>query len=82
MLAASEGCVIRLQIYLTTLEMTKSWSAKEATRIAPTPSAASAISNFVGGALASLVTQSVVVPIDVVSQRLMIAGKRDPCIAS
>ena len=54
--------------------MTKTWAAEPASRLAPTASAASAMSNFAGGAFASLLTQSVVVPIDVVSQRLMVAG--------
>lgn len=62
------------QIYLTTLEMTKTWASEPASKLAPTASAASAMSNFAGGAFASLLTQSVVVPIDVVSQRLMVAG--------
>lgn len=64
-----------MQIYLTTLEATKAWAAEPAASIAPTPSAAAALANFVGGATASLITQSVVVPVDVVSQRLMVAGK-------
>lgn len=64
-----------MQLYLTTLEMTKTWAAEPASRLAPTPSAASAMANFAGGAIASMVTQSVVVPLDVVSQRLMVAGE-------
>ena len=44
----------------------RKWTPNEAT--------SAAAANFVAGATASLVTQSVVVPIDVISQRLMVAG--------
>ena len=64
-----------MQVYLTTLEMTKAKVADQAELYSPSAPVASAITNFAGGAIASLVTQSVVVPIDVVSQRLMVAGK-------
>ena len=46
------------------------------------PSLSAAVQNFAGGAVASLVTQSVIVPIDVVSQRLMVAGMLDPTICN
>lgn len=63
-----------MQVYLSTLEATKSWSLEAAARVAPSEAATAGLSNFFAGAVASLVTQSVIVPIDVVSQRLMVAG--------
>ena len=64
-----------MQVYLTTLEATKSWSLDTAARIAPSEAGQAGLSNLFAGAVASLVTQSVIVPIDVVSQRLMVAGE-------
>ena len=43
-------------------------------RWAPNEAARAGLANSFAGAVASMVTQSVVVPIDVVSQRLMVAG--------
>ena len=64
------------QMYLTTLESTKAWSLGTAAmaRWAPNEAARAGLANSFAGAVASMVTQTVVVPIDVVSQRLMIAG--------
>ena len=66
----------RMQVYLTTLESTKSWSLKTAAmaRWAPNEAARAGMASSLAGAVASMVTQSVIVPIDVVSQRLMVAG--------
>lgn len=69
--------VVFLQVYLTTLEATKSWSLDTAARLAPSEAGQAGLSNLFAGATASLVTQSVIVPIDVISQRLMVAGE-DP----
>ena len=57
---------LRLQVYLTTLEVVKAscTAACERARLSPTETAA--LCNGVGGAVASLATQSVIVPIDVV----------------
>ena len=62
------------QVYLTTLEAVKSWSLSYAMHVAPTEAVAAGLSNFCAGCTASLVTQSVIVPVDVVSQKLMVAG--------
>ena len=62
-------------MYLTTLEATKSMSLETAARLAPSEAGQVGLSNLFAGAFASLVTQSVIVPIDVVSQRLMVAGE-------
>ena len=35
--------------------------------------------NFAAGGTASLITQSVIVPVDVVSQRIMVSGKTHCC---
>lgn len=43
--------------------------------MAPSEAAQAGLSNLFAGAVASLVTQSVIVPIDVVSQRLMVEGE-------
>ena len=64
------------QVYLSTLESTRSATLAFASRVAPNEAAAAGLSNACAGALASLVTQSVIVPIDVVSQKLMVAGGR------
>jgi hypothetical protein len=63
-------------VYLTTLEATKAWSLETAAmaRWAPNEAARAGLANSFAGAFASMVTQSVIVPIDVVSQRLMVAG--------
>ncbi|EIE21419.1 putative mitochondrial carrier protein [Coccomyxa subellipsoidea C-169] len=69
------GVIPARGVYLTTLEATKSWSLDTAARIAPSEAGQAGLSNLFAGAVASLVTQSVIVPIDVVSQRLMVAGE-------
>ena len=67
-------CALRRQVYLTTLESTRSATLAFAQRVAPNEATAAGLSNFCAGAFASLVTQSVIVPVDVVSQKLMVAG--------
>ena len=62
-----------LQIYLTTLEAARSGSSNMASQLCSTEAQAAGLANFVAGATASCVTQTIVVPIDVVSQRQMIA---------
>lgn len=63
-------------VYLTTLEAVKAGvtSSCEARDIGPAETAA--IASSVGGGVASLTTQAIIVPVDVVTQRLMIAGSR------
>lgn len=65
-------------MYLTTLESVKAWSLDTAAmaRWAPNEAARAGLANSFAGAVASMVTQSVIVPIDVVSQRLMVAGEQ------
>ncbi|BDA44644.1 Solute carrier family 25 member 44 [Coccomyxa sp. Obi] len=68
------GVIPARGVYLTTLEATKSLSLDTAVRLAPSEAGQAGLSNLFAGAVASLVTQSVIVPIDVVSQRLMVEG--------
>eukprot|EP00240_Pyramimonas_obovata_P014578 CAMPEP_0118927730 /NCGR_PEP_ID=MMETSP1169-20130426/5145_1 /TAXON_ID=36882 /ORGANISM="Pyramimonas obovata, Strain CCMP722" /LENGTH=190 /DNA_ID=CAMNT_0006869559 /DNA_START=190 /DNA_END=758 /DNA_ORIENTATION=- len=65
-------------IYLGSLEVAKLQVHKHSAGLHLTPTTQASLDNFMGGALASLASQSVVVPIDVVSQRLMVqdAGAR------
>ncbi|KAF6265949.1 putative mitochondrial carrier protein [Scenedesmus sp. NREL 46B-D3] len=69
-------------IYMTSLEMAKSAVQKVGDKLDIAPSALAGVSSFVGGAAGSLSTQAVVVPIDVVSQRLMVAGAELPGAAA
>ena len=66
-----------VQVYLTTLEAMKSVAAPFAERISSNETQAAGTANFFAGAVASLVTQSIIVPVDVVSQRLMV-NDRNP----
>lgn len=66
------GAIPARIMYLTTLEAMKSVAAPFAQRVAANETQAAGTANFVAGAVASLVTQSILVPIDVVSQRLMV----------
>ena len=61
-----------LQLYLGTLEATKAEVAERTSGLGLSPVTSGSVTNFVGGAAASLASQLVVVPVDVVSQRLMI----------
>eukprot|EP00887_Chlorella_sp_A99_P006629 scaffold3.g6629.t1 len=72
------GMIPARMIYLYSLEYTRGVAAHalEAARVPET--AAAGASSFLGGAMASLASQLVVVPIDVVSQRLMIRGGGAP----
>ncbi|KAK9836519.1 hypothetical protein WJX74_002116 [Apatococcus lobatus] len=67
------GAIPARGIYLTTLEAARSGSSTMASRFTSTEAQAAGVANFVAGATASCVTQTIVVPIDVVSQRQMIA---------
>lgn len=62
------------QIYLSTLEVSKSFSGSLLARFDLPDTAALGAASFVGGAMASLSSQLIVVPIDVVAQRLMLLG--------
>lgn len=69
------GTIPGRTIYMNTLEWSKSTTLKLGERYTDIPPAALAgIASGVGGAAGSLSTQAVVVPIDVVSQRLMVQG--------
>ncbi|CAH9088796.1 unnamed protein product [Cuscuta epithymum] len=61
-------------IYLTALEMTKVAALKMTEPFKFSEPLQAAIANGAGGLIASLCSQSVFVPIDVVSQRLMVQG--------
>ena len=61
-----------MQVYLTTLEAMKSASAGFAQSVSSNEAQAAGTANFIAGATASLLTQSIIVPVDVISQRLMI----------
>ncbi|KAK9794641.1 hypothetical protein WJX73_006445 [Symbiochloris irregularis] len=61
-------------LYLSTLEATKAMAYRHAEASTPNPTAAAAAANFAAGGTASLVTQCIIVPVDVISQRLMILG--------
>ena len=63
-------------MYLTTLEAMKSVAAPFAERISANETQAAGTANFIAGASASLVTQSIIVPVDVISQRLMINDRQ------
>lgn len=54
----------------------KSVSAPFAERISSNETQAAGTANFIAGAVASLVTQSILVPVDVVSQRLMVNDRK------
>ncbi|GLC34560.1 hypothetical protein PLESTB_001248200 [Pleodorina starrii] len=68
------GTIPARAVYLTTLEWTKSEVAKGVADLGLTGPAAAGLANFAGGAVASLATQSVTVPIDVISQKQMVHG--------
>ncbi|KAL0052901.1 hypothetical protein WJX82_009508 [Trebouxia sp. C0006] len=66
------GAIPSRIVYLTTLEAMKSVATPFADRISANETQAAGAANFIAGAVASLVTQSIIVPVDVVSQRLMV----------
>lgn len=66
------------QVYLSTLEVSKSVTNSLLHRYDMGDTAAVGAASFVGGAMASLSSQLIVVPIDVVAQRLMIMGGGPP----
>ncbi|KXZ44329.1 hypothetical protein GPECTOR_69g422 [Gonium pectorale] len=68
------GTIPARTVYLTTLEWTKSETAKGVAELGLTGPAAAGVANFAGGAVASLTTQAVTVPIDVISQKQMVHG--------
>ena len=72
----AHSVIAAVQIYLTTLESVKTYSMGTTSQVTGSEAGAAAAANFVAGGTASLVTQSVIVPVDVVSQRLMVAGER------
>lgn len=69
------GTIPSRTLYMTTLELAKSSAARLGSHLDASPAALAAVSSFVGGAAASLSTQVVIVPVDVVSQRLMVQGQ-------
>lgn len=68
------GTIPARSIYMTTLEVTKSVINKLGHKLELSPTTLAGVSNFGAGACASLATQAVIVPLDVVSQRLMVQG--------
>ncbi|KAG2501014.1 hypothetical protein HYH03_000834 [Edaphochlamys debaryana] len=68
------GTIPARAVYLTTLEWTKSEVGKAVSTVGLAGPAAAGVANFFGGALASLATQSVTVPIDVISQKQIVHG--------
>jgi hypothetical protein len=64
----------RTQLYLSTLEASKDLTARLLAPLHLSDTAAVGAASFVGGALGSLSSQLIVVPIDVVAQRLMLLG--------
>ncbi|KAL6507380.1 hypothetical protein OROGR_023575 [Orobanche gracilis] len=68
------GAVPTRVIFLTTLETTKVAAYKMIEPFKLSEPTQAAIANGVAGMMASLCTQSVFVPVDVVSQRLMVQG--------
>ena len=68
------GTIPSRSIYLSTLEMTKSAVQKLGQQAELSPTTLAATSSFLAGAAASLSTQIVIVPVDVISQRLMVQG--------
>ncbi|KAF8071086.1 CPK12 [Scenedesmus sp. PABB004] len=68
------GTIPGRTIYMSSLEMAKAATHRLGEQLDIAPSALAGVSSFVGGAAGSLSTQAVVVPIDVVSQRLMVQG--------
>ncbi|KAI3436196.1 hypothetical protein D9Q98_002251 [Chlorella vulgaris] len=61
-------------IYLSSLEISKSVTAKVLAPLNLSDTAAVGAASFIGGAMGSLSSQIIVVPIDVVAQRLMLLG--------
>ncbi|KAJ7533878.1 hypothetical protein O6H91_13G069000 [Diphasiastrum complanatum] len=68
------GAVPSRVVFLTTLETTKAVSLHFTNQMNVPDATAAAISNGVAGLLSSIASQIVFVPIDVVSQRLMVQG--------
>ena len=66
-----------MQMYLSTLEAVKSYTYGQAEAVTPNQTTAAAAANFAAGGTASLITQSIIVPVDVISQRLMVLGRLD-----
>ena len=66
------------QIYLSAMEVSKAGTGSLLERWQLSDTAAVGAASFVGGAMASLSSQLVVVPIDVVAQRLMLLGGSGP----
>ncbi|KAF5830214.1 mitochondrial carrier domain-containing protein [Dunaliella salina] len=68
------GTIPARTIYLTSLEITKSAMQRMGKQLQLSDTTTAGVSNFAAGACASLSTQLVTVPIDVVSQRQMVHG--------
>ncbi|KAJ9530528.1 hypothetical protein QJQ45_012536 [Haematococcus lacustris] len=68
------GTIPSRSVYLSTLEMVKSSVAKVGQQLELSDTTIAGVSNFAGGACASMSTQLVSVPMDVISQRQMMQG--------
>ena len=66
----SDHCILAPQIYLTTLERVKDVVQRQCGRRGWGAAETAALASSVGGGVASLATQSVIVPVDVVRPRL------------
>lgn len=63
-------------IYMSTLESSKQRVSQFASNYSLSPVTTAALASAIGGLTASLATQSVTVPMDVISSRMMIQGSR------
>ncbi|KAG0576786.1 hypothetical protein KC19_5G107600 [Ceratodon purpureus] len=68
------GAIPSRIVFMTTLETTKASTLKLTEKLDVSEATAAAMANGLGGLCSSLASQSVFVPIDVVSQRLMVQG--------
>lgn len=62
--------IVGVQVYLTTLEAVKAVVSTSCNSRGVGPAETAAIASSVGGGVASLTTQAIIVPVDVVGSRL------------
>ncbi|KAG6552021.1 hypothetical protein Mapa_006327 [Marchantia paleacea] len=68
------GAIPSRMVFMTSLETTKAATLKIAERMELPEATAAAVANGAAGLLSSMASQTVFVPLDVVSQRLMVQG--------
>ncbi len=61
-------------VYMSALEMTKTATAKLGAKLELAPTTQATVANFCGGGAASLASQCLIVPVDVITQRMMVEG--------